>query len=66
MSYGDVYHVDIGSSCGEDYMEHHEGLVQGSPISSSSFSFTIHGRVKEADKRVVKLGGCARFGMDDG
>ena len=34
---------------GEDYMEHHEGLVQGTPISSSGFSFTIHKRVKEAD-----------------
>ncbi len=51
---------------GEDFMEHHEGLVQGSPISSSGFSFTIHGRVKEADRRLVHVGGCARFGMDDG
>jgi hypothetical protein len=47
-------------------MEHHEGLVQGSPISSSGFSFTIHKRVKEAVMRLVELGGCARFGMDDG
>jgi hypothetical protein len=51
---------------GKDYMEHHEGLVQGSPISSSGFSFTIHNKVKEADMRMVELGGCARFGMDDG
>jgi len=49
-----------------DYMEHHEGLVRGSPISSSGFSFTIHNRVKEADRRLMELGGCARFGMDDG
>jgi hypothetical protein len=47
-------------------MEHHEGLVQGSPIPSSGFSYTIHNRVKETDKRLVELGGCARFGMDDG
>ena len=51
---------------GTDYMEHHEGLVQGSPISSSGFSFTINDRVKEADMRLAELGGCARFGMDDG
>ena len=51
---------------GVDYMEHHEGLFQGFPISSSGFSFTIHDRVKEADMRLVELGGCARFGMDDG
>jgi len=51
---------------GKDYMEHHEGLVQGSPISSLGFSFTIHNRVKEADMRLVERGGCARFGMDDG
>ena len=48
------------------YMEHHEDLVQGSPISSSGFSFTIHDKVKEADMRLVELGGCARFGTDDG
>ncbi len=51
---------------GEDFMEHHEGLVQGSPISSSGFSFTIHGRVKEADMQLAQARGCARFGMDDG
>ena len=47
-------------------MDHHEGLVQGSPISSSGFSITIHDRVKEADIRLAELRGCARFGMDDG
>ncbi len=47
-------------------MEHHEGLVQGSPISSSGFSFTIHNHVKEADRKLTEHGGCARFGMDDG
>jgi len=47
-------------------MEHHKGLVQGSPISSSGFSFTINDKVKEADRRLAELGGCARFGMDDG
>ena len=47
-------------------MEYHEGLVQGSPISSSGYSYTIHNRVKEADRRMVELRGCARFGMDDG
>ena len=51
---------------GEDYMENHEGLVQGSPISSSGFSFTIHNRVKEADRQLARTGGCARFGTDDG
>jgi len=60
----------LGSSsqlwAGKDYMEHHEDIVQGSPISSSGFSFTIHKRVKEADMRLVELGGCARFGIDDG
>jgi hypothetical protein len=47
-------------------MEHIEGLVQGSPISSPGFSFTIDKRVKEADGRLATFGGCARFGMDDG
>ena len=47
-------------------MEHDEGLVQGSPISSSGFSFTIHHMVKEADKRLMALGGCVRFGNEDG
>jgi hypothetical protein len=47
-------------------MEHHEGLVQGSPISSSGFSYTVYKRVKEADGRLGAFGGCARFGMDDG
>ncbi len=51
---------------GRDYMEHHEILVQGSPVSSSGFSFTIHSQVKEVDRRLAKHGGCARFGMDDG
>jgi hypothetical protein len=45
-------------------MEHHEGLVQGSPISSSGFSYTIGKRIKEADARLGAFGGCARFGMD--
>jgi hypothetical protein len=47
-------------------MEHNEGLVQGFPISSSSFSFTIDGVVKRADERLAAMGGCARFAMDDG
>ncbi len=41
---------------GEDFMGHREGLVHGSPILSSGFSFTIHGRVKEADKQLVQVG----------
>ena len=41
-------------------------LVHDPPISSSSFSFTIHDKVKETGMRLVELGGCARFGMDDG
>jgi hypothetical protein len=51
---------------GADYMDYMEGLVQGSPTSSSGFSFTIHDKVKEADRRLAEVGGCARFGMDDG
>ncbi len=47
-------------------MQHHEGLVQGSPILSSGFSFTIHNQVKEANKRLAEHGGCVRFGMDVG
>jgi hypothetical protein len=43
-----------------------EGLAQGSPTSSSGFSYTIHDKVKEADIRLAEYGGCARFGMDDG
>jgi len=47
-------------------MWHDEGLVQGSPTSSSGLSFSIHNRVKEAVKRLAAEGGCARFRMDDG
>ena len=47
-------------------MEHDEGLVQGSPISSSGFSFTIDGVVKKAGEKLAAVGGCPRFGMDDG
>jgi len=47
-------------------MEHDEGSVQGSPISSSGFSFTIDGVVKKADEKLAAVGGCAIFGMDDG
>jgi hypothetical protein len=47
-------------------LEYVEGLVQGSPTSSSGFSYTIHDKVKEADKRLAEFGGCARFGIDDG
>jgi hypothetical protein len=43
-----------------------DGLNQGSPSSSSGFSWTIHGKVKQADERLEVYGGCARFGMDDG
>ena len=46
-------------------MEHHEGLVQCSPISSSGFSYAIDKRVKEADGRLGAFGGCARFRMDN-
>ena len=51
---------------GKDTMEYEEGLQQGSPTSSSGFSYTIHEKVKRADLRLVEHGGCARFGMDDG
>jgi hypothetical protein len=47
-------------------MENMEGLVQGSPTSSSGFSYTIHDKVKEAVWRLAEYGRCARFGMDDG
>ena len=47
-------------------MEYKEGQVHGSPTSSSGFSYTIHDKVKEADKKLAEYGGCARFGMDDG
>ena len=47
-------------------MKHDEGLVQGSPISSSGFSFTIDGVVKNADEKLAVVGGCAILGMDDG
>ena len=47
-------------------MEHDEELVQGSPISSSGFSSIIDGVVKNADEKLAAVGGCARFGMDDG
>jgi hypothetical protein len=36
-----------------DTMEYSEGLVQGSPTSSSGFSYTIHEDVKRADNRLV-------------
>jgi hypothetical protein len=47
-------------------MEYIEGLVHGSPTSSSGFSYTIHEEVKKADRKLVECGGCARFGMDAG
>ena len=40
--------------------------MQGPPTSSSDFSYTIHDKVKEADRKLAEHGGCARFGMDDG
>ena len=46
-------------------MEHREGLVQGSPTSSSGFLYTIHDKVKEANRKLAEYGGCTRFGMDD-
>ena len=46
----------------KDTMEYQEGLRQGSPTLSSGFSYTIHEKVKRADKRLVEYGG---FGMDD-
>ncbi len=51
---------------GKESLDYSEGLVQGSPISSSGFSYTIDGHVKEADRKLTEHGGCARFGMDDG
>ena len=51
---------------GKDTMEYQEGLQQGSAISPSGFSYTIHEKVKRADMRLVEYSGCARFGMDDG
>ena len=51
---------------GKEHMEHDEGLVHGSPISLSGFSFTIDGVVKKADEKLVDVGDYARFGMDDG
>ena len=51
---------------GEDGMAYDEGPVQGSPSSSAGFSYTIHGRVKEADARLAEYGGCVKLGIDDG
>ena len=50
----------------KDTMEYQEELQQGSPTSSSGFFYTIHEKIKKADRRLVEYGGCARFGMDDG
>ena len=47
-------------------MEYSEGLVEGSPTSSSGFSYTIHEIVKKANRRLVECGGCSRFGMHTG
>jgi len=46
--------------CGED------GLNEGSPSTSSGFSWTIHDRVKQVDAQLKAHGGCAGFCMDDG
>ncbi len=35
-------------------------------MSASGFSFTIDNVMKEADAKLAALGGCARFGMNDG
>ena len=51
---------------GKGCMEYIEGLVKGSPTSSSGFSYTIHENVKKANTMLVECGGCARLGMDDG
>jgi hypothetical protein len=38
-----------------------DGLNQGSPSSSLEFSWTIHGRLKQADEKLVLHDGCARL-----
>jgi hypothetical protein len=43
-----------------------DALNKGSPSSSSRFSWSIHGRVRQANEQLEVYGGCARFGMDDG
>jgi hypothetical protein len=43
-----------------------DGHRQGSPSSGSAFALTIQPWVKEADKKLAAVGGCARFNMDDG
>ena len=43
-----------------------EGLMQGGPVSSSAFSFTIHPAVVKDDIKLANAGGCERCGMDDG
>ena len=60
--FGPTANLWAGKGC----MECNEGLVQGSPTSSSGFSYTIHENAKKVDRMLVECGGCARFGMDDG
>ncbi len=43
-----------------------EGLLQGGPMSSAAFSYTMHPAVVQADAPLAAAGGCTRFGMDDG
>jgi hypothetical protein len=50
----------------DNVIYHDYGPLQGGPISSSVFSFTIHPAVVEADAKLATTRGCARFGLDDG
>jgi hypothetical protein len=52
-------------ACAEEFWGE-DGLNQGTPSSSSGFSWTIHGRVRQTNERLHAYGGCARFGINDG
>jgi len=43
-----------------------DGLQHGSPSKGLAFALTMQPWVKAADKKLAAIGGCARFGMDDG
>ena len=46
--------------------ESHEGTTQGDPESGPYFCVAIHKYVRNVDKELADVGGCARFGWDDG
>ena len=46
--------------------ESHEGTTQGDPESGPYFCIAIHKYVRNVDRELSVVGGCARFGWDDG